>query len=139
MKSGAWGRWFRGEQPRRGPDEAGIEVVKPWRISDWWTGRRRRAPRPGHRLVYTDPSKRGKDEFIDNSVTTSRYTLSNFAPLFLLEQFSRAPNIYFLAICVLQTVPTVSLTNGVPTTAIPLAAILAFDAAITGMFADPQA
>ena len=63
----------------------------------------------------------GGPPFADNSVTTSRYTLLNFLPLFLFEQFSRFANMYFLIICILQTIPSISITGGFPATAVPLA------------------
>jgi hypothetical protein len=99
-------RWLRGER-RRPADEAVSDLFEARRFSSWWTSRGKGVPRPGQRLVYTDPEeKRQQAEahtFINNGITTSRYTSYNFVPLFLLEQFSRAPNIYFLAICVLQS------------------------------------
>lgn len=71
------------------------------------------------------------DEFIDNTVRTARYTWYNFIPLFLLQQFRRGANFYFLVICILQIIPSISITNSVPTTAIPLAAVLLFDGIVT--------
>ena len=47
----------------------------------------------------------------------------------LFVQFCRAANSYFFFICVLQSIPAVSITKGIPTTAAPLAFILA-----VGMF-----
>ncbi len=35
-------------------------------------------------------------QFMDNKVITSRYTVANFVPKFLFEQFSRFVNLYFL-------------------------------------------
>jgi hypothetical protein len=77
----------------------------------------------------------GGPPFADNSVTTSRYTLLNFLPLFLFEQFSRFANMYFLIICILQTIPSISITGGFPATAVPLAigAVAAAAAAARGI------
>jgi len=36
-----------------------------------------------------------------------------------------------LQVCVLQAIPEISITNGVPTTALPLAFVLFFDAIVT--------
>lgn len=46
-------------------------------------------------------------------------------------QFSRFANAYFLGVCILQAIPEVSITNGIPTTAFPLAFVLFFDAIVT--------
>jgi magnesium-transporting ATPase (P-type) len=76
------------------------------------------------------PPPAGAACFAPNVVTTSRYTLCNFLPLFLLQQFRRAANVYFLFVCILQSIPAVSITEGLPTTALPLTIILAFEAIV---------
>ena len=53
----------------------------------------------------------------DNSVKTSKYNIVNFIPLNFFYQFSKVANIYFLILTILQTVKTISITNGVPTIA----------------------
>lgn len=58
--------------------------------------------------------------FKKNSVTTSTYTKANFLPKNLAKQFSKAANVYFLFMMILQLVPGVSLTNGQPTILVPL-------------------
>ena len=73
----------------------------------------------------------GARAFADNAVTTSRYTALDFVPRFLLAQFARFANAYFLVVCVLQSIRAISITDGVPTSAIPLAVILLFDGIIT--------
>lgn len=70
-------------------------------------------------------------EFMDNSVTTSKYTAWNFVPVFLFQQFSRFANAYFLLVCVLQCIPVISITNGIPTSIFPLAFVLFFDGLVT--------
>ena len=69
--------------------------------------------------------------FCDNLVITSKYTWYNFVPLFLLEAFSRMANAYFLLVCVLQSITAISITNGVPTSALPLSIVLFFDGSAT--------
>ena len=69
--------------------------------------------------------------FRDNTVTTSQYTLWNFVPLFLFQQFSRLANAYFLCVCIFQTIPSISITNGIPTHTFPLSVVLFFDAIFT--------
>lgn len=62
---------------------------------------------------------------------TSNYTVLNFVPLFLWQQFTRFANAYFLIVCILQATPAVSITNGIPMSALPLCSVLLFDAIIT--------
>ena len=69
--------------------------------------------------------------FCDNLVITSKYTLYNFLPLFLLEAFARIANAYFLFVCVLQSIPDISITAGIPTSAFPLSIVLFFDGTAT--------
>lgn len=51
----------------------------------------------------------------------------------LTPYFTCAPQRYFLVICILQAIPQVSITNGVPTTAAPLAFVLAVDGLFTAI------
>ncbi len=67
----------------------------------------------------------------DNFVKTSKYTFYfgvwNFLPKFLLEEFNpktKIANCYFFVIALLQLIPAVSNTGGIPTTFIPLAAVV---------------
>ncbi len=62
---------------------------------------------------------------------SSKYTWYNFLPLFLLEAFARMANFYFLCVCVLQSIPAISITNGVPTSFLPLGLVLFFDGTAT--------
>jgi len=39
---------------------------------------------------------------MDNKISTSKYTLLTFIPKILIEQFTKAANIYFLIIAILQ-------------------------------------
>ena len=59
-----------------------------------------------------------------NEVITSVYTTYDFLPRNLLKQFRRPANVYFLFISILQCIKAVSITNGIPTTALPLAFVL---------------
>ena len=62
---------------------------------------------------------------------TSKYTAANFLPRFLFEQFSRFANLYFLIVCILQLIPAISITSGVPTAGVPLSFVLFFDGLVT--------
>ena len=57
-------------------------------------------------------------------------TLS-WSQVFLLEQFSRFANAYFLLVCVLQLIPSISITGGLPTAGLPLVFVLLFDGIVT--------
>uniref|UniRef100_A0A8C4NHG0 Phospholipid-transporting ATPase n=1 Tax=Eptatretus burgeri TaxID=7764 RepID=A0A8C4NHG0_EPTBU len=58
------------------------------------------------------------------SQCTAKYNLLSFLPRFLYEQFSKAANVFFLFIALLQQIPNVSPT-GRYTTLVPLLGILA--------------
>lgn len=44
----------------------------------------------------------GKDSFSNNKVISAKYTLWNFIPRNLFEQFRRIANFYFLCIAIIQ-------------------------------------
>eukprot|EP00606_Chrysophyceae_sp_TOSAG23-5_P001453 GSChrysophyteH2.ASY1.ANO1.1143.1 assembled CDS len=71
-----------------------------------------------------------KFSYVDNFVTTSRFSMLNFLPNFFLEEFNpktKIANVYFLFIAILQAIPAISVTRGVPTTLIPLTFLLIID------------
>jgi hypothetical protein len=120
------------------PSDAPASATSPRRARGWLDCLRGAAPPPrAARHVFANDAAatlaagEAGGGYADNSVTTSRYTLLNFIPLFLFEQFSRFANAYFLAVCVLQCIPAVSITAGVPATAFPLGIVVGFDALIT--------
>ncbi|CAJ1007850.1 Phospholipid-translocating ATPase N-terminal/haloacid dehalogenase-like hydrolase [Leishmania naiffi] len=57
-------------------------------------------------IQLNDP--RGRTDFCDNRMYSSRYNLFTFLPLNLWEQFHRPINIYFLLVAVLQFIPSVA-------------------------------
>ena len=61
---------------------------------------------------------------VSNIVSTSRYNIFTFLPVNLLVQFMNPVNLYFLLIAVLQLIPSISLTGGLPTVAVPLAIVV---------------
>jgi phospholipid-transporting ATPase len=65
------------------------------------------------------------DQVLKNAISTSKYSLVTFLPKNLWEQFHKLANIYFLIIAVLQAIPQISVSNGVPTTLLPLFFVLA--------------
>jgi phospholipid-transporting ATPase len=72
--------------------------------------------------------------FRNNFVKTSKYETWNFLPKFLMEEFNprtKVANCYFLLVSILQTIPQISNTFGLPTTLIPLICVVVVD----GVFA----
>eukprot|EP00466_Bigelowiella_natans_P013751 jgi/Bigna1/56260/estExt_Genewise1Plus.C_900001 len=61
---------------------------------------------------------------VNNVVVTSRYTLWNFLFLNLWDQFHEVSNVYFFFIGILQLVPAISASQGIPDIYIPLSFIL---------------
>lgn len=67
--------------------------------------------------------KSGQD-FCDNEVITSHYTIISFLPKNLLEQFRKPANVYFLFLSILQVIPKVTTTGSIPTILLPLLFVL---------------
>ncbi|XP_026326361.1 phospholipid-transporting ATPase IA isoform X2 [Hyposmocoma kahamanoa] len=65
--------------------------------------------------------------YIGNRISTAKYSVYSFVPLFLFEQFRRYSNCFFLLIALLQQIPDVSPT-GRWTTLTPLILILSVSA-----------
>lgn len=64
-----------------------------------------------------------------NVIKTARYSLLFFLPKNLYDQFNNVANIYFLAIGIMQMIPSISSSGGIPTIALPLICMLSFSAA----------
>ena len=50
----------------------------------------------------------------ENRVRTSTYNIFNFIPYNMLRQFTKAANMYFLVISIMQCIRDISITNGQP-------------------------
>jgi hypothetical protein len=71
--------------------------------------------------VNTVYDKKNKERrFMNNRITTSRYTCLSFLPKNLFEQFSKMANFYFLMMGLLELWPTISDSNGQPIMLMPL-------------------
>lgn len=57
--------------------------------------------------------------FVDNTISSSRYSIYSFLPKQLYFQFSKIANLYFMTVSILQMIPSWS-TTGTYTTVIPL-------------------
>ncbi|XP_043701516.1 phospholipid-transporting ATPase 2-like isoform X2 [Telopea speciosissima] len=80
------------------------------------------------RYVYINDDDLSQDLYCDNRISNRKYTLLNFLPKNLWEQFSRFMNQYFLLIACLQLWPLITPVNPVTTWG-PLIFIFALSAA----------
>lgn len=74
-------------------------------------------------------------ECCTNQIKTSKYTALNFVPLNLYHQFSKVANLYFLMIGVMQMIPEISISGGMPVIFMPLSLVV-FVSAIKDVFED---
>lgn len=63
-----------------------------------------------------------------NSIRTCKYTALTFLPKNLWEQFQQLANVYFLMIAVLQCIPGITLSHGIPNILLPLVFVLTLTA-----------
>lgn len=78
-----------------------------------------------NRVIFVNRPQPQK--FVNNRISTAKYSVPSFVPLFLFEQFRRYSNCFFLLIALLQQIPDVSPT-GRWTTLTPLILILSVSA-----------
>ncbi|KAI9100575.1 hypothetical protein DFS34DRAFT_578556, partial [Phlyctochytrium arcticum] len=81
-------------------------------------------PPPPH-MFKTNGSP--KQQFTLNAIATSKYTVVNFLPKNLFEQFKRIANLYFLGLTILQFFPAYSTINPF-VSALPLLVIVGLQA-----------
>lgn len=74
-------------------------------------------------------------ETCTNEIKTSKYTLLNFIPLNLFYQFSKIANVYFLMIGIMQMVPEISISGGIPVIFMPLSFVISVSA-VKDLFED---
>lgn len=78
----------------------------------------------GPRMIYlNNPPANAANKYVTNHISTAKYNAATFLPKFLLEQFSKFANIFFLFTAALQQIPNLSPTNKY-TTIGPLAVVL---------------
>lgn len=70
----------------------------------------------------------GENLFASNRITTCKYNFITFLPKNLWYQFQKLANVYFLIIAVLQVIPAISVSDGVPNILLPLAFVLTVSA-----------
>lgn len=81
------------------------------------------------RTIYIDQSDADKQvelakRFKGNGIRTSKYSVLTFLPLNLYTQFRKAANMYFLVISYMQTIRSISISNGVSAMAFPLSVVV---------------
>ena len=74
-------------------------------------------------------------ETCTNEIKTSKYTLLNFIPLNLFYQFSKIANVYFLMIGIMQMIPEISISGGIPVIFMPLSFVISISA-VKDLFED---
>mmetsp|Transcript_2509 Transcript_2509/g.5779 ORF Transcript_2509/g.5779 Transcript_2509/m.5779 type:complete len:1344 (+) Transcript_2509:145-4176(+) len=91
---------------------------------------KRRKFEEGSRRIYVNDAESTHELGVHatNLVSTTKYTWYDFVPKFAVEAFSKFANAYFLVVCFLQAIPDISITNGVPYNAMPLATVLLVEA-----------
>ncbi|XP_014447395.1 probable phospholipid-transporting ATPase VD [Tupaia chinensis] len=103
-------------------------------------GKSSRAPRLAgkHRVVvphlqpFQDEYEQFSGAYMNNRIRTTKYTLLNFVPRNLFEQFHRAANLYFLFLVVLNWVPLVEAFQK-EITMLPLVVVLTIIAIKDGL------
>ncbi|CAG8528415.1 16324_t:CDS:2 [Acaulospora colombiana] len=82
-------------------------------------------PLPPNQLdQYGEPLQ----SYVTNKIRTSKYTLLNFLPKNLFEQFRRVANIYFLFLIILQAIPSIGGGVSILVSASPLLTIISMTA-----------
>lgn len=66
----------------------------------------------GPRVIHlNNPPANAANKYVDNHISTAKYNIATFLPKFLIEQFSKFANIFFLFTAALQQIPGLSPTN----------------------------
>lgn len=78
-------------------------------------------------IFLNNPPANAENKYVDNHVSTAKYNFATFLPKFLLEQFSKVANVFFLFTAALQQIPGLSPTNRYTTIA-PLLIVLMISA-----------
>ncbi|TBU23842.1 phospholipid-translocating P-type ATPase [Dichomitus squalens] len=95
-------------------------IKKKWKFN--WPWQKKEQVLTGNRVIALN-NPDANAEYCNNYVSTSKYNIATFVPKFLLEQFSKYANLFFLFTALIQQIPDVSPTNRYTTIA-PLAVVL---------------
>lgn len=85
-----------------------------------------------HLRPFKDEYEKFSGTYVNNRIRTTKYTLLNFVPRNLFEQFHRAANLYFLFLVVLNWVPLVEAFQK-EITMLPLVVVLTIIAVKDGL------
>ncbi|KAM9679000.1 phospholipid-transporting ATPase VD [Trichechus inunguis] len=85
-----------------------------------------------HLQPFKDEYEKFSGAYVNNQIRTTKYTLLNFVPRNLFEQFHRAANLYFLFLVVLNWVPLVEAFQK-EITMLPLVVVLTIIAIKDGL------
>uniref|UniRef100_A0A8C0JQ61 Phospholipid-transporting ATPase n=1 Tax=Canis lupus dingo TaxID=286419 RepID=A0A8C0JQ61_CANLU len=85
-----------------------------------------------HLRPFKDEYEKFSGTYVNNRIRTTKYTLLNFVPRNLFEQFHRAANLYFLFLAVLNWVPLVEAFQK-EITMLPLVVVLTIIAIKDGL------
>ncbi|KAI1648477.1 phospholipid-translocating P-type ATPase [Daldinia loculata] len=114
-------------EPGHGRPDSGHEQPKQKKKFDFRFGFGGGKPDPstlGPRIIHlNNPPANAVNKYVDNHVSTAKYNVATFLPKFLIEQFSKFANIFFLFTAALQQIPNLSPTNRY-TTIGPLVVVL---------------
>ncbi|CRK42217.1 hypothetical protein BN1723_018990, partial [Verticillium longisporum] len=99
-------------------DSSGIDPPKrdkKFDMGNFKFGFGRSKPDPstlGPRIIHlNNPPANAANKYVNNHVSTAKYNVATFLPKFLLEQFSKIANVFFLFTAALQQIPGLSPTN----------------------------
>ena len=79
------------------------KLRKSFRMPDLRFWQRKNAGDQSPRTIYiNEPERNQQQKFIGNRVSTAKYNIITFLPIFLYVEFSKAANIFFLFISCIQ-------------------------------------
>ncbi|KAG9018263.1 hypothetical protein FRB90_011717 [Tulasnella sp. 427] len=110
-------RYERGGPPRNAPLRQ--RMKRTWK----WPWEKQKVLAPERKIWLNDRASNEAEGYCSNYVSTTKYNLVTFVPKFLLEQFSKYANVFFLFTAFIQQIPGVSPTNKY-TTIVPLGLVL---------------
>jgi phospholipid-transporting ATPase len=100
------------ERPGRDLAEDERNTFDIRRIWDRLRGRKRSQASQGPRVIHlNDKVSNNAFRYGDNHVSTTKYNFATFLPKFLVQEFSKYANVFFLFTSAIQQVPNVSPTN----------------------------
>ncbi|XP_032488547.1 probable phospholipid-transporting ATPase VD isoform X1 [Phocoena sinus] len=135
-------QWARYHWQRPTGSENRDDHERPYSYSSFlaFRGKSSQTPRLAgkHRVVvphlqpFKDEYEKFSGTYVNNRIRTTKYTLLNFVPRNLFEQFHRVANLYFLFLAVLNWVPLVEAFQK-EITMLPLVAVLTIIAIKDGL------